>query len=324
MIRLLILLVCIVLPLSVSAQEIVDLFIWAGQSNAQGYTGEATGYPVDTEGLDKDIRLNYTVFGQESSNGEWISMQPQKGRYPSGHFGPEVTFARKLKKAGLNPAIFKYTLGGTGLARDWKAPGEGGIYDAMVSNLKTAIKKLEESGHTVTIQGFIWIQGESDALDDKTANEYENNLSKLIMHLRSEVVKQDDLTVILGVDEQHYLVVERPIVLEAQKNIAQRDVNTIFTTMHGLPKADRTHLTPSGLVEHGHRIYEAYKIVANTKQFSSLKPNALDTRKYLSNALESSIPFIPIIERSTRSASYLTRARPDVIEQRVLNGQESF
>jgi hypothetical protein len=39
--------------------------------------------------------------------------------------------------------------------------------------------------------------------------------------------------------------------------------------MYGLPKADKTHLTPSGLVEHGHRIFKAYKIVANTKQFSS-------------------------------------------------------
>lgn len=307
-------LIFILFPLLLSAQESIDLFIWAGQSNAQGYTGDATGYPEDKEYLDKDIRLNYTVFGQGSSNGEWISMQPQKGRYPSGHFGPEVTFARELKKAGLNPAIFKYTLGGTGLARDWKAPGESGIYDSMVAHIGTSIQKLEDEGHTVNVRGFIWIQGESDALDDKTANEYEENLSKLIMHLRTEVVKQDDLTVILGVDEQHYLVVERPIVLEAQKKIAQRDTNIIYTTMHGLPKADKTHLTPSGLVEHGHRIYEAYKIVVNTKQISSLKPNAVNTRKYLSNTLESSIPFIPIIERSTWSASYLTSAKLDVIE----------
>jgi hypothetical protein len=258
-----------IFPSLLSAQENVDLFIWAGQSNAQGYTGDATGYPADEEDLDKDIWLNYTVFGQGSSNGEWISMQPQKGRYPAGHFGPEVTFARELKKAGYHPAIFKYTLGGTGLARDWKGPGEGGVYDSMVAHLKPSIRKLKDEGYKVTIRGFIWIQGESDALDDKTANEYEKNLNELITHLRMEVVQQDDLTVILGVDEQHYLVVERPIVLEAQKNIAQKDINTIFTTMYGLPKADKTHLTPSGLVEHGHRIFKAYKIVANTKRFSS-------------------------------------------------------
>lgn len=261
-----------IFPSLLAAQENIDLFILAGQSNAQGYTGDAEEYPKDEEELDKDILLNYTVFGKESSNGKWISVQPQKGRYPAGHFGPEVSFARELKKAGYHPAIFKYTLGGTGLARDWKAPGDGGIYDSMVVHLKTAIKKLEDSGHTVNIQGFIWIQGETDAGDEDSANEYEKNLRDLITHLRTEVVENDALKVILGVDEQHYFVKERPSVVEAQKRIAQKDENIIFTTMYGLPKADATHLTPLGLIEHGHRIYEAYKIVANTRKFSSLEP----------------------------------------------------
>lgn len=30
--------------------------------------------------------------------------------------------------------------------------------------------------------------------------------------------------------------------------------------MCGLPKADATHLTPEGLVEHGKRIYEGFKL----------------------------------------------------------------
>jgi len=267
-----IVLIMFMVSLMLAPQETVDLFIWAGQSNAQGYTGDAKEYPKDGDELDKDILLNYTVFGKESSHGKWISMQPQKGRYPAGHFGPEVSFARELKKGGYHPAIFKYTQGGTGLARDWKAPGEGGIYDSMVVHLKTAIQQLEDSGHTVNIQGFVWIQGETDAGDDKAANGYEENLRTLLTHLRTKVLKKDDLKVILGVDEQHYFLKERPIVLEAQKKIAQKDVNVIYTTMYGLPKADETHLTPSGLVEHGHRIYAAYKIVANTTQFSSSEP----------------------------------------------------
>ncbi|WP_373496938.1 sialate O-acetylesterase [Aquiflexum sp.] len=256
-----IVLIFILFPLSLAAQETLDLFIWAGQSNAQGYTGDATGYPEDGEGHDKDILLNYTVFGKESSNGNWISMQPQKGRYPAGHFGPEVSFARELKKAGYNPAIFKYTLGGTGLARDWKAPGKGGIYDSMVVNLRPSIQKLKEIGYSVNIRGFIWIQGETDAGDEKSANDYEHNLRTLLNHLRSEVLQTEGLKVILGVDEQHYFVLERPSVIEAQKKIAKDDKNISYTSMLYLPKADTTHLTPAGLVLHGQRIFQGFKLL---------------------------------------------------------------
>lgn len=276
----------ILYPLLLTAQENIDLFIWAGQSNAQGYAGDAAGYPEDEEGIDRDILLNYTVHGNASSNGNWIPMQPQKGRFPAGHFGPEVSFARELKKEGYNPAIFKYTRGGIGLEKDWKAPGEGGMYDAMVADLKPAIQELEDRGYGVHIRGFIWIQGETDAGDVEAAKKYEKNLIQLIAHLRSEVVKNDSLKVILGVDEQHYFVVERPIVLEALQKIAQRDTNIIYTTMHGLPKADVTHLTPSGLVTHGHRIFKAYKVVADTRYFNSNEQPFADRWEYIGIAIE--------------------------------------
>ena len=144
------------------SQDTIDLFIWAGQSNAQGWQGDAEFYPSDPDSLDSQIRLNYTFIGSTSSNG-WLQMQPQEGRFAAGHFGPEVTFGRKLVEAGHNPAIFKYTRGATSIYSDWLAPGEGGYYDAMVADLDIAIADLESQGYTVSIRGFVWIQGESDA-----------------------------------------------------------------------------------------------------------------------------------------------------------------
>lgn len=261
----------LIFPLLLAAQENIDLFIWAGQSNAQGYTGDALEYPKDGQELDESILLNWNVHGKKSSEGAWVSMQPQEGRYPAGHFGPEVSFARELKKAGYNPAIFKYTLGGTGLARDWKAPNAEGIYDYMVKGLAPAIQKLKSMGFRINVRGFIWIQGESDALNDEAASNYQENLINMIDHLRTKVLHDPNLNIILGVDEQHYLVEERPIIVEAQKRIAQVDKNIIFTTMYGLPKADKTHLTPAGLFEHGHRIHQAFKILVDTNQVSSLE-----------------------------------------------------
>ena len=106
-------------------------------------------------------------------------MQSQEGRFASGHFGPEVTFSRKLKEAGYKPAIFKYTRGSTSIHSDWLAPEEGGYYDAMVADLDTAITDLESQGHTVNIRGFIWIQGESDAETHALASAYETTLELL-------------------------------------------------------------------------------------------------------------------------------------------------
>ncbi|WP_186756003.1 sialate O-acetylesterase [Echinicola salinicaeni] len=258
-------LIFLIIPLQVHAQKNIDLFIWAGQSNAQGYTGDAKEYPEDGQELDQSILLNWTVAGHDSSNGEWVMMQAQKGRYPAGHFGPEVSFSRQLKKAGYHPAIFKYTRGGTGLARDWKGPGEQGIYDHMVKDLKKAVEELEKEGYLVKIHGFIWIQGETDAGNQQEAEMYQSNLNRMIYHLRNEVLKDNDLKIILGVDEQHYLVEERPVIVEAQQKIAQDDINIIYTTMYGLPKADKTHLTPTGLVEHGNRIYKAFKVMESER-----------------------------------------------------------
>ena len=123
----------------------------------------------------------------------------------------------------------------------------------------TAITGLESQGLTVNIKGFIWIQGESDAETHAIASAYETSLLSIIGDLRNHVVGNSTLPIILGVDEQHFLVVDQPAVLDAHKRIARNDDQIKFTSMYGLPKADGTHLTPAGLVTHGEQISEALK-----------------------------------------------------------------
>ena len=210
--------------------------------------GDANYYPIEEIELDDSILLNWTFFDNESSNEKWLKMQPQTGRFPKGHFGPEVSFARELKKAGFNPAIFKYSLGATGLARDWKAPGEGGVYDRMTNDLKSSIKTLEKKDFEVIVRGFIWIQGETDAGEQQAAEDYYHNLDQLLKDIRNNVIHKSDLKIVLGVDEQHPFVKERSVVVKAQLRLAEEDENIIFVSMVGLSKADATHLTPAGLV----------------------------------------------------------------------------
>ena len=197
-------------------------------------------------------------------------MQPQIGKFtPQGHFGPEVTFSRELKEAGYNPAILKYTRGGSSIHNNWKTPGNGGYYDQMIVKLNNAISELENLGHTVNIRGFIWIQGESDANNSSNANAYQARLSSIINDMRNNIANNSLLPIILGVDEQHPFIVNQPAVLNAHQNIAENDDNIKFTSMYGLPKADATHLTPAGLITHGEQIFNTFTLLLSGQEPSS-------------------------------------------------------
>lgn len=254
------LLVCLSLHLftfNVKAEQ-YDLFIMAGQSNMQGWRSDAAQYPIDRQNLDSKIPFYFKAINYSSSNNHWQSLNSQLGHFKQGHFGPEVSFARALKRANMNPAIFKFSSGSSSIKLDWKAPGKQGQYDDMVFQLKHAIQQLESQGHTVVPQGFIWIQGESDANSPQLAQEYYWHLKKLLVHLRNNVLRQPYLPVILSVDEQHPRVTLRPQVVEAQIKLSIEDDTISFMSMRGLEKSDVTHLTAKGSIEQGKRLYQSY------------------------------------------------------------------
>ena len=49
----------------------IELHLLAGQSNAQGYQGDATNYPRDSDRLDKRILFWYESRSYGSSKGAW-------------------------------------------------------------------------------------------------------------------------------------------------------------------------------------------------------------------------------------------------------------
>lgn len=253
-----ILLCLITLFVPINAEHF-DLFILAGQSNMQGWRSNAAQYPTDYHNLDEKIPFYYKTQKYGSSNGEWWSLGPQPGHFQSGHFGPEISFARVLSRYNYQPAIFKYSSGGTSIKKDWKAPGAKGLYDDMVMHLKKAINELTNNGHTVSLAAFVWIQGESDAYSAQLANEYYWHLRKMITHMRNNVLKSPDLPLILSVDELHPRVQTHPQVVQAQRKLANELRHSVFMSMKGLEKDDVTHLTAKGTIHQGMRLFQSYK-----------------------------------------------------------------
>jgi hypothetical protein len=191
----------------------------------------------------------------------WTFLGPQWGRFPSGHFGPEISFARQALKDGLKPAIFKYSKEATSLALDWRGPGEGGLYDDFTRVLGFAMGELRHSGYAVNVRGLVWVQGESDAGTAESARQYLPRLQGLIRHLRDTVLG-GRVPVVLGADEAHPAMALHPEVAAAQESLAAREPCVVRSSMRGLEKADATHLTPAALEEHGQRLYESYRKAA--------------------------------------------------------------
>jgi hypothetical protein len=235
----------------------------AGQSNMQGWRSDAAEYPPDPTFQDVNIPFYFEALNYGSSNKLWETLGPQIGHFKKGHFGPEITFARALLRTNLYPAVFKYSSGGTSIKTDWKTPGQNGLYDDMVRNIYKAIHELKNEGHTVVPRAFVWIQGESDADNPQLANEYYWHLKKMLQHLRNNVLKSPDLPVILSVDEQHPRVRLQPEVVNAQKQLASEDPSIMFMSMNGLEKYDVTHLTATGTINQGRRLYQVYQTIKN-------------------------------------------------------------
>lgn len=247
--------------------DTIDLFVMGGQSNMQGWRSDAASYPPNGKQLDTNIPFYWEAVDYASSEGEWQTLGPQAGHFLKGHFGPEVTFSRQLMRAHYKPAIFKYSYGSSNLRDIWKAPNKKGLYDKMVQQYKRAVQRLGVQGHEVNVRAFIWIQGESDADSDQLAKSYYHNLKNMLNHFRRVVVKNPKLPVLLGVDEQHPHVKQRPIIVDSQKKIAAEDPNIVFTSMMGLEKDDVTHLTAKGVIEHGRRLYDQYVQLAFMPQY---------------------------------------------------------
>ena len=165
----------------------VHVLLQGGQSNSEG-RADPTGLPttpVNLQGYQSDVDFYYlntlSTLHPATSSGT--------------QFGPEITFGRhfvdRLKPDAFSRvAIIKYSKGGTSLYSDWKAGGNAtttgdGLqyvsFQSMVSSGLAALASAYPSA-SITIDGMIWMQGESDVPTASAA--YYANLTNFIADVR--------------------------------------------------------------------------------------------------------------------------------------------
>ena len=183
--------VLLLAPLTaLAADEVMRVFIFAGQSNMVGSDANAEridDFP-DFRGAgvpQKDVLYSYILGnGDEASKG-WVALQPLRS------FGPEVTFARRVKQQVRGPiAIIKSAVGGTTVAFDWNpdAPDKGQkLYPRTLRLIRESLQELDKRGVRYRIEAVMWHQGENDMLDRKLGSHYAEGLTRLVARLREDL-----------------------------------------------------------------------------------------------------------------------------------------
>lgn len=240
-----------------------DIYLIAGQSNCdgRGAVADLKGRLANWADPQPDVKIAYScskLRGPVLSTGGFVPLQPgysvapgkRPKALPSGTFGPEVAFGRGIAD-GLpkrKVALVKYAEGGTSLARNWNPDAKDGLYAAFVTFTRDSLAELKKQGHTATIRGMIWHQGESDA--KLSAEEYQRRLTGFIAAVREEFdIPKLPFGIGAVIDNG-----QRDSILAAQKATADTVPGAFLVEVNGLTSHDRgTHFDAKSQLMLGQR-----------------------------------------------------------------------
>lgn len=171
----------------------IDLYIISGQSNGFESRVEAVdGVDPTLTQVYPGIRYAFDDMYYETST-PWFTLRPRTLYSPSPGIGIglEMSFGKAVDSASDNPiAVIKAWRGGADLDEDFNPQATNGLmaYAEMMAYINARVGQLHAQGHTVNLNGFVWIQGESDAAESLAQSQrYGDNLANLIASLRADL-----------------------------------------------------------------------------------------------------------------------------------------
>src|SRR5882724_10885426 len=191
-------------PSDNAGPKLLRVILLGGQSNADGRApgSELPISPVNLQAPQTNVMFYYYTNGAaknaDGTLGTLTTLRPGATQTPPGGFGPEVALGCHLssviaQQPGAQLVIIKYAKGGSSLAVDWKAGGDGTTnrdgahYRIFQRVVKDGLAKLQSTFPDSAIQvvGMAWVQGESD-IDGGSARAdvYATNLVRFISDVR--------------------------------------------------------------------------------------------------------------------------------------------
>jgi hypothetical protein len=170
--------------------SVMDVAVFAGQSNDLGFNSGAVTYTPDANVMAFDGTNLVTYVPNSVTGREW-------GIQTVGNWATELEYSRQFRLA--NPTrkilVFKWSAGGTQLYNsgdsgptggtwDWNPASTGEFFDLLGADLQTALSKVVALGLTPRIRLVWWLQGENDAQDSAMASAYQTNLTALVAAMK--------------------------------------------------------------------------------------------------------------------------------------------
>jgi hypothetical protein len=227
-----------------------DLVLMAGQSNMVGYRTSVLQLRPKWRKPFKD-----TVIWHD---GAWHPMEPGTGPHGTG-FGPELSFAREWTATSGRPlAIVKVARSATWLRTHWHPEGRGGLYRQLIDTARAAM-----ATGPVALQGLVWMQGESDSLDQGAADAYARTFALFLARLRNDL-GVPRLPVVAGLVNPP--VASFPYVQTVRAAFEKLQSDGLHLVgCDDLPKRkDDLHYTPVGISRLGHRFADKLRSVAES------------------------------------------------------------
>lgn len=238
-----------------SAQQTktVKVFLLGGQSNMNG-TGSKASELISPYNNPIPYAEIWNLIEKQ-----WVPL-PQIGivygpaKQTIAAFGPEISFAHSIEKSYPDSDIWliKYAANGSALYNDW-APNKGRKYIGFMSTVKEALADLNAKNIKYEIAGMLWLQGESDAKEQK-GKEYKKNLLAFIKHMRAELNTPKMPFVIARVRNHYGKGIQAKMVRDAQEYVANNNANVEwFDTDDCGSLVKGGHYSSVGLIEIGKR-----------------------------------------------------------------------
>ena len=242
----------------------VPVFLFSGQSNMVGISS-VNGLSSDQKETISNIMINVSADCDASKKGKWLPLGPGFGNTAT-NFGPELFFGRTLadsmpdqKIAFIKNAVNGAPLGTTSgyLPPSSNNGTAGNNYSSMMTHIEEAMRTFNDafdtSEYTPRWAGFVWLQGETDALQGGSmADNYRTNLENLISDIR-EVCETPDLPVILPLISKSSYWVEADKIRAADVALREslENIDTIETKHLNLLQ-DNMHYDAPGQMEIGY------------------------------------------------------------------------
>lgn len=274
-----------------SAAQVVDVYLFAGQSNMQGI-GKIADLPAS---VPKQIPFTY-FWNQQGFEPLVLSKTKVSARITE--FGPEVGFALATARAHHPVYVVKYYASGMPLHFGWDgnnwigddgAPGRrnfypgknlgdtnmGRLYIAMRKEFLTAIQSLKNAGLTPKVRGILWMQGEQDSKQQVSASNYAANLKLLRQRLAEDLNVAEDFPMVFGQVLPHDPPLERfthrdeiraqMAACDSRSGKPEAMSNTVMVSTDGLSLLpDTVHYDAAGQLALGTQFGKAMKGLCRT------------------------------------------------------------